>query len=110
MFKRAFIVLALLACAGIAQAQTVDDILKRGKVLIGIDVTNPPYGLMGKTMEPEGLDVDMAKAMAKRLGVTLEIVQVTGPSRIPTLLNNRADIIIATFAPTPERALQVSFS
>jgi polar amino acid transport system substrate-binding protein len=93
-----------------AQAQTVDDLLKKGKLMVGIDVTNPPYGFLGKTMEPEGLDVDMAKAMAKRLGVPLEIVQVTGPSRIPTLLNNRADIIIATFAPTPERALQVSFS
>ncbi len=111
MFRRLFIAAGLLALLATgAQAQTIDDILKRGKVLIGIDVTNPPYGLMGKTMEPEGLDVDMAKAMAKRLGVQLEIVQVTGPSRIPTLLNNRADIIIATFAPTPERALQVQFS
>ena len=116
MFRRlllaagALALLATMVPGGGAQAQTIDDILKRGKVMIGIDVTNPPYGLMGKTMEPEGLDVDMAKAMAKRLGVQLEIVQVTGPSRIPTLLNNRADIIIATFAPTPERALQVSFS
>ncbi|MCX7384801.1 MAG: transporter substrate-binding domain-containing protein [Alphaproteobacteria bacterium] len=109
---RRLLLAASLAClftAG-AQAQTIDDILKKGKLLVGIDVTNPPYGNMGKTMEPEGLDVDVAKAMAKRLGVTLEIVQVTGPSRIPTLLNNRADVMIATFAPTPERALQVSFS
>ena len=111
MFRRLLIAAGLLGLLATgAQAQTIDDILKRGKVLVGIDVTNPPYGLMGKTMEPEGLDVDMAKAMAKRLGVALEIVQVTGPSRIPTLLNNRADIIIATFAPTPERALQVQFS
>lgn len=111
MFRR-LLLAASLAClfAAGAQAQTIDDILKKGKLLVGIDVTNPPYGNMGKTMEPEGLDVDVAKAMAKRLGVALEIVQVTGPSRIPTLLNNRADVMIATFAPTPERALQVSFS
>lgn len=102
--------IALGAPAKGAWAQTLDDILKRGKVMIGIDASNAPYGMMSKTMEPEGLDVDVANAIAKRMGVKLEIVPVTGPSRIPTLLNNRADIIVATFAPTPERALQVSFS
>jgi polar amino acid transport system substrate-binding protein len=106
----AFAVLGLLAVAPAVHAQTIDDILKRGKVLIGIDLANPPYGNMSRSMEPEGLDVDLARAIAKRMGVPLEIVQVTGPSRIPTLLNNRVDIIVATFAPTPERALQVSFS
>ncbi len=111
MFRRLLLAASLLGLfAAGASAQTVDDILKKGKLLVGIDVTNPPYGNMGKTMESEGLDVDVAKAMAKRLGVALEIVQVTGPSRIPTLLNNRVDVVIATFAPTPERALQVSFS
>jgi polar amino acid transport system substrate-binding protein len=111
MFRRIFAIAAVL-CLGAfgVQAQSLDDILKRGKVMIGVDTANTPYGLMGKTMEPEGLDVDMANAIAKRLGVKLELVPVTGPSRIPTLLNNRADIIVATFAPTPERALQVMFS
>lgn len=109
--KRILVIAALLCAVGLsAQAQTLDDILKRGKVMIGIDTSNTPYGMMGKTMEPEGLDVDIANAIAKRMGVKLEIVPVTGPSRIPTLLNNRADIIVATFAPTPERALQVAFS
>jgi polar amino acid transport system substrate-binding protein len=105
-------VLAGLLClaAGPVHAQTIDDILKRGKILVGIDLGVPPYGNLGTTMEAEGLDVEMAKGIAKRMGVQLEIVQVTGPSRIPTLLNNRVDIILATFAPTPERALQVSFS
>ena len=111
MLKRIFSLATLFCAVALgAQAQTLDDILKRGKVMIGIDTSNTPYGMLGKTMEPEGLDVDMAGAIAKRLGVKLEIVPVTGPSRIPTLLNNRADIIVATFAPTPERALQVSFS
>ena len=113
MLRRLLVAAALfglMATAPAVHAQTIDDILKRGKVLIGIDLANPPYGNMNRSMEPEGLDVDLAKAIAKRMGVPLEIVQVTGPSRIPTLLNNRVDIIVATFAPTPERALQVSFS
>jgi len=110
MFKKFLLLAALLVVSLPVHAQSVDDILKRGKLLVGVDVTNPPYGGMGTTMEPEGLDVDVAKAMAKRMGVAVEIVPVTGPSRIPTLLNNRVDVIVATFAPTPERALQVMFS
>ena len=111
MLRRTLALALLLSAVAVGvHAQTLDDILKRGKVMIGIDASNTPYGMMGKTMEPEGLDVDVANAIAKRMGVKLEIVAVTGPSRIPTLLNNRADLIVATFAPTPERALQVSFS
>ena len=111
MLRRTLALAMLLSAVALgAQAQTLDDILKRGKVMIGIDASNTPYGMMGKTMVPEGLDVDVATAIAKRMGVKLEIVAVTGPSRIPTLLNNRADLIVATFAPTPERALQVAFS
>ena len=104
------VLLGVVAAGSSVHAQTIDDILKRGKMLIGVDLANPPYGNMSRSMEADGLDVDLAKAIAKRMGVPLEIVQVTGPSRIPTLLNNRVDIIVATFAPTPERALQVSFS
>ncbi|MET3794555.1 transporter substrate-binding domain-containing protein [Aquamicrobium terrae] len=103
---------ATMAIAGcvMAQAQTTDEIVKKGTLSVAIDITNPPYGGLDNSMEPAGIDVDIAKLMAERLGVKLNIVQVTGPNRIPTLLNNRADVVIASFAPTAERALQVAFS
>ena len=40
-----------------AQAQTVAEIQKRGKIQIAIDVTNPPYGTMNDKMEPDGFEV-----------------------------------------------------
>ena len=58
----------------------------------------------------EGYDVDVATLMAKYLGVDLELVPVTGPNRIPYLLTNKVDVLVAIFGITPERARQVQFS
>ena len=55
-------------------------------------------------------DVDVAKLMAKYLGVELELVPVTGPNRIPYLLTSKVDVLVAIFGITPERARQVQFS
>ncbi len=51
-----------------------------------------------------------SRLVAKYLGVELELVPVTGPNRIPYLLTNKIDMLIATFGITPERAKQVQFS
>ncbi len=91
-------------------AQTVDEIIKRGKVIIGINTTTPIFGLMGKDGQPEGYDPDVARLVGKYLGVPVEFVSVTGANRIPYLLTNRVDMVIALFGITPERAQQVWFS
>jgi polar amino acid transport system substrate-binding protein len=101
---------ALAVSAMPAAAQTVDEIIKRGKVIIGINTTTPIFGLMGKDGQPEGYDPDVARLVGKYLGVPVEFVSVTGANRIPYLLTNRVDIIIALFGITPERAQQVWFS
>ncbi len=57
-----------------------------------------------------GIDVDVANAIGKQLKVPVEFVTVNSPGRIPALLSNRVDMVIAIFSITPERALQVAFS
>jgi polar amino acid transport system substrate-binding protein len=93
-----------------ARAQTVDEIIKRGKVIIGINTTTPIFGLMGQDGQPEGYDPDVARLVGKYLGVQVEFVPVTGANRIPYLLSSRVDMVIALFGITAERALQVWFS
>lgn len=105
--------LALAATAFLptsASAQTPDEIIKRGKVVIAIDTTVPPYGMLDSTNQPAGIDVDVANAIGKQLKVPVEFVTVNSPGRIPALLSNRVDMVIAIFSITPERALQVAFS
>jgi polar amino acid transport system substrate-binding protein len=93
-----------------AAAQSVDDILGRKKLQVGILVDLPPFGVVNASGGYEGYDVDVAKLMAKYLGVELELVPVTGPNRIPYLLTSKVDVLVAIFGITPERARQVQFS
>lgn len=105
----AAVLLLLTGVAG-AGAQTLDAIQKRGKVLVGINLSAPPFGTTNAQMEPDGYDVDMAKMLAKDLGVPLEIVPVTNDSRIPSLLTGKVDIVISVLQITAERAKSVMFT
>jgi polar amino acid transport system substrate-binding protein len=68
-----------------AAAQSVDDVLSKKKVQVGILVDLPPFGVVNAKNEYEGYDIDVARLMAKYLGVECELVPVTGPNRIPYL-------------------------
>ncbi len=93
-----------------ARAQTVDEIVGRGTVNIGVLIDLPPYGLLNDKQEPDGYDIEVARLLAKYMGVKANLVQLTGPNRIPFLVTNKVDLIVATFGITPERAKQVMFS
>lgn len=93
-----------------ASAQTVDEIKQRGSVNIGLLVDFPPFGIINEQGQPDGYDADVAKLLAEDFGVTLNLVPVTGPNRIPYLLSNQVDILVASLGVTPERAEQVDFS
>ena len=100
----------LSAWTPLASAQTVAEIKKKGEVTIGMLVDFPPYGTMNASNQPDGYDADVARLLAKDLGVKLNLVPVTGPNRIPFLLTNKVDLLVASLAITPERAKQVQFS
>ena len=100
----------LAAWAPGAAAQTTDEIKKKGTLTVGLLVDFPPYGTVDASNHPDGYDADVAKLLAKDLGVKLNLVPVTGPNRIPFLLTNKVDLLVASLAVTPERAKQVQFS
>jgi polar amino acid transport system substrate-binding protein len=100
---------AILGAAS-AEAATPAEIKARGKLIVGILTDYPPFGGTDAQQQPAGYDADVARLLAKSLGVTLELVPVTGPNRIPYLLTNKVDVLIATFGITAERSKQVLFS
>jgi len=114
MWRRSAAVLALMAAAVLAaQPASADDlqrILSDGKVRIGVPVDVAPFGFVDADNKPAGLDVDIAKLVAKELGVELELLQITGANRIPFLITNKLDIVISVMGATPQRAKQVMFS
>jgi polar amino acid transport system substrate-binding protein len=106
----AAVVVALISLSAAAHADTLDDIKKAGKVRIAIDLAIPPFGMTDEKMQPTGSDVDLARLLAKDLGVALEIVTTTGPTRIPMLQTNKAELVVSTLSITPDRAKVIDFS
>ena len=88
----------------------LQDILNAGVVRIGVPVDVPPFGFVDDKQQPAGLDIEVAKLVAKELGVKLEMQQITGANRIPYLMTNKVDLVISAMGATPERARQVAFS
>jgi polar amino acid transport system substrate-binding protein len=102
---------AMLALAATAlHAETIDEVKKKGELTVGMLVDFPPYGILNTQNQPDGYDADVARLLAEDLGVKVKIVPVTGPNRIPFLLTNKVDMLVASLAITPERAKQVQFS
>ncbi|MFP5513818.1 MAG: transporter substrate-binding domain-containing protein [Alphaproteobacteria bacterium] len=101
---------AAVGLAATAQAQSVEEIKGKGKLTVGMLVDFPPFGITSSDGKPDGYDADVAKLMAKHMGVPVDIVPVTGPNRIPYLLTGKVDVLVASLGITPERAKQVTFS
>lgn len=93
-----------------AHATTLDQIKSAGTVKVGMLVDFPPFGLMNNDGKPDGYDADVAKLLAKDLGVKLQLVPVTGPNRIPYLLSGQVDVLVASLGITKQRAERVDFS
>ncbi|GAB4069215.1 transporter substrate-binding domain-containing protein [Ancylobacter sonchi] len=93
-----------------ASAVTPEEIKARGKIIVGIQGDNPPWGFVTSDGKQDGLDADMARLYAKELGVEVEFVPLEVSNRIPALTSGRVDVLFATMAMLPERAKAVQFS
>jgi putative glutamine transport system substrate-binding protein len=95
-------------------APGIDAIKKRGKFIAGVKYDTYLFGFKNPNSgQVEGFDVDMAKAIAKKIfgdESKLELKEVTSNTRIPMLQNGEIDAIIATMTITDERKQQVDFS
>jgi len=96
--------------AGPAAAVTPEEIKAKGKLVVGIQGDNPPWGFVTSAGKQDGLDADIATLYAKELGVQVEFVPLEVNNRIPALTTGRVDVLFATMAMLPDRAKAVQFS
>lgn len=94
-----------MAFAGIAvaKADVLDDIKKRGTLIVGTKADYKPYGFRDPSGKITGIEPDLAAAVAKKLGVKLELVPVVASNRMQFLDQGKIDLMIATMTDTPER-------
>jgi glutamate transport system substrate-binding protein len=93
---------------------TMDQIAKRGRIVIGVKYDVPLFGLVDPVNRRlDGFDVAMGKEIAKAIGLQenqVEFVEAVTANRIPFLLEDRVDLVISTFTITDMRKEQIDFS
>src|SRR5215472_12130353 len=107
MFRRliaaGLAIAALGAAIGAASAQTLDKIKQRGALVVGTKADYKPFGFRDPNGAIVGFEPDLAKDVAERLGVKLELEPVVSSNRMQFLQQGKIDLMIATMNITPER-------
>ena len=99
---------------GSSEAKEIQAIKDRGVLKVGVKVDVPKYGYKNpQTGQVEGLEIDISKAVAKKIlgdENKVEFQGVTAKTRGPLLDNGEIDMVAATFTITDERKKSYNFS
>lgn len=93
----------------IAQADELDDIANAGVIKVGIFEDFPPFSSAGTDLKSQGYDIDVINALAKGLGVTPELIGITGQNRIPSLTEHKLNLLVSVGV-SDERKKVVAFT
>lgn len=121
MFRHARLLAALLLALAthLASAATADlpplpaAIKSQGQLRVGVRCDQPPYGYQDRTGAFAGVEVEMGKQIAQWAFGSKEkavFTCVTAENRVPQLLGNKVDLLIATLGVSPERARVIDFT
>lgn len=92
-----------------AGESTVQGVVKRGRLQVGMS-TFVPWAMRDKNGELIGWEVDVAKQIAKDMGVEVDLVPTAFDGIIPALIAGKFDMIATGLTITPKRALTINFS
>ena len=107
---RLLMLVMALAFAPMVAARPLADIRASGELRVGVNPNFPPMSSFGADGQLAGFDVDVAQALAKRLGVRLQLVPTEAASRVPFLVSGRIDMSFGALTITPERQALIDFS
>lgn len=97
--------------ASFAADSTMAKIQANGKLVCGTKFDVIGFGFKNPTNnEVQGLDADLCRAVADRLGVTPEFVEAISANRLPFLTEDKVDIVASTMTVTEERKQEIDFS
>ena len=92
-------------------SEQVKKIQDAGVLKVGVKQDVPNFGYYSaETGKYEGMEVDLAKKIAKKLGVKVSFTAVTAQTREALLDNGQIDILIATYTITEERQASYAIS
>src|SRR5262249_23042978 len=100
----------VLAFMGGAAADKLDDIKARGRLIVGATESSPPFSYRDGEHGIVGYDIDLASEVAKRLGVVMEKVAIINAQRIPSLQQDKVDLVAAGMTRAENRKRDITFS
>ncbi|GIH35571.1 glutamate-binding protein [Microbispora amethystogenes] len=103
----------LTACGGSGSSSIVDKAKDDKKLTIGVKIDQPGWGLKKPDGGFAGFDVDVAKYVAKELGVPesgITFKEAQSANREPFIQQGQVDMVIATYSITDERKKKISFA
>lgn len=98
-----WLVCLISTAATATTSPTLQAIEKAGVIRIGVKSDFPPFGMLDTDGQPKGLEIDLARDVARRLNVNASLVKVTTENRLQRLEQGAVDLVIATTADTIER-------
>lgn len=107
--KSLFAIVAGLLIGAAAQARTIDQIKADGKIIVATEGAYPPFNYY-KGDKLSGFEIDLAEAIAKKMGVKVEWKALAFDSLLVGLGQDRWDLVMASFGITDERAKAVTFT
>lgn len=103
--------LASVVLSASASADRLDDVKARGKLIVGVSDTTPPFSFKKPGDSTViGYDLDIVHTVAKQLGLTVETVSLSSAERIPLIQQGKIDFAATSMTRTPERLKDVDFS
>ena len=94
----------------LARKSTLEQVLKAGEIRVGFEAGYMPFEMTDKNGNFVGFDIDIAKEMAKAMGVKFVPVNTAWDGIIPSLITGKFDIIMSGMTVTQERNLKVNFA
>ena len=110
--RTSLVAAALIAGASLAAhaADLLDDVKSRGTLRVAVEGTYPPFNFKDAKGQLDGFDVDIAKALAAKLGVKPEFTTTEWSGILAGLQAGKYDVIVNQVAATDERRKTFDFS
>ncbi len=93
----------------LAAESTIEQIVKRGTIKVGMDIF-VPWAMKNKKGELVGFEIDVAKQLAEDMGINVEFVPTKWSGIIPALAAGKFDVIIGGMTVTPKRNMKINFT
>src|SRR3712207_6229311 len=89
------------------------EIVEAGELRVGTKIDQPGFGLANTAGDPEGFDVEIAKLIASKMGLTedqITFTETVSANREPFLQNGQVDMVVATYTINDTRKQVVDFA